>query len=167
MSGNRAWKVGKQGGIETVSVTSGSTVRYSLLFTVVEVNMYVTAPQGVKASQLVCNISSNRLQLGLRGSDRFFIDEETCSTVDTSESSWCMDDDGVINVVLIKAHRGETWESALKGQAVADALTKQEIQKDLMLERFQEENPGFDFRDATFSGSVPDPRTFMGGVKYS
>jgi hypothetical protein len=36
---------------------------YSLLFTVVEMNMYVTAPQGVKALQLLCNISSNRLQL--------------------------------------------------------------------------------------------------------
>jgi hypothetical protein len=35
-----------------------------------------------------------------------------------------------------------------------------------MLERFQEENPGFDFRDATFNGEVPNPRTFMGGVGY-
>jgi hypothetical protein len=127
----------------------------------------VTAPQGVKASQLLCNITSNRLQLGLRGNDRFFIDEETCSKVDTFESSWCMDEQGVINIILIKAHRGETWESALKGQAVVDAFTKQAIQKDLMLERFQEENPGFDFRDAEFSGSVPDPRTFMGGVRYN
>ena len=75
-----------------------------------------------------------------------------------------MDDDGIINIVLIKALCSETWESAIKGQAVVDAFTKQEIQKDLMLERFQEENPGFDFRDADFSGSVPDPRTFMGGA---
>lgn len=68
-----------------------------------------------------------------------------------------MDDDGVINIVLIKAHRGETWECALKGQAVVDAFTKQEIRKDLVLERFQEENPGFDFRDADFIGFVLDP----------
>jgi len=33
-----------------------------------------------------------------------------------------------------------------------------------MLERFQEENPGFHFRDASFIVEVPNPRTFMGGV---
>ncbi|CAN0027242.1 unnamed protein product [Heterosigma akashiwo] len=36
----------------------------------------------------------------------------------------------------------------------------------MMLERFQEENPGFDFSGAEFNGMVPDPREFMGGVKY-
>lgn len=35
-----------------------------------------------------------------------------------------------------------------------------------MLERFQEENPGFDFSNAEFNGMVPDPQKFMGGVKY-
>jgi hypothetical protein len=79
----------------------------------------------------------------------------------------CQQLEDVIAPAIALALHGETWESALKGQAVVDAFTKQEIQKDLMLERFQEENLGFDFRDADFSGSVPDPRTFMGGVKYS
>jgi hypothetical protein len=33
-----------------------------------------------------------------------------------------------------------------------------------MLERFQAENPGFDFSDASFNGqTVPDASTFMGG----
>jgi hypothetical protein len=36
-----------------------------------------------------------------------------------------------------------------------------------MLERFTEENPGFDFSNAEFNGNVPDARNFMGGVKYS
>ena len=36
-----------------------------------------------------------------------------------------------------------------------------------MLERFGEENPGFDFRGAEFNGNVPDARNFMGGVKYN
>ena len=53
------------------------------------------------------------------------------------------------------------------GKGIVDPATKQNIQKDMMLERFQEEHPGFDFRDANINGSVPDPRTFMGGVGYS
>jgi hypothetical protein len=127
--------------------------------------MYVEAPPKVKASQLVCNIQPHRLQLGIRGSDCFFIDEETFSLVDTSESSWYMND-GIINIVLIKAHRGEMWESALKGHA-SDAFHMEEMKRELLLERFGEENAGFDFRDAKFNGAVPDPRTFMGGIKYT
>ena len=46
------------------------------------------------------------------------------------------------------------------------SLFDEQVQKQLMLERFGEENPGFDFSGADFSGSVPDPRNFMGGVKY-
>jgi hypothetical protein len=30
-----------------------------------------------------------------------------------------------------------------------------------MIERFQAENPGFDFSGAEFTGNVPDPKTFM------
>ena len=50
--------------------------------------------------------------------------------------------------------------------AQLDALAQQEAQKKVMLERFQEEHPGFDFSGAEFNGMAPDPRTFMGGVKY-
>jgi hypothetical protein len=46
-------------------------------------------------------------------------------------------------------------------------LEQEEIRKKMMLERFQEENPGFDFSSAEFNGGAPDPRTFMGGVKYT
>jgi hypothetical protein len=35
-----------------------------------------------------------------------------------------------------------------------------------LLERFQQENPGFDFSQATMNGQVPDARTFMGGISY-
>ena len=84
-----------------------------------------------------------------------------------NESSWFLAD-GIIQIVLVKANRGLTWDSALLGRqgAAVDPFTRQDIQKEMMLERFQEENPGFDFRDAEFNGNVPDPRTFMGGVSY-
>jgi hypothetical protein len=47
-----------------------------------------------------------------------------------------------------------------------DPLALQEAQKKVMLERFGEEHPGFDFSGAEFNGMAPDPRTFMGGVSY-
>jgi len=37
-------------------------------------------------------------------------------------------------------------------------MTQSEVQKKILLERFQEENPGFDFSGADINGMVPDPR---------
>mmetsp|Transcript_6197 Transcript_6197/g.12652 ORF Transcript_6197/g.12652 Transcript_6197/m.12652 type:complete len:235 (-) Transcript_6197:1249-1953(-) len=146
-----------------------------------EVTIYIDAPPQVpSAAYIVVNILPTRLQVGLKDHDRFFIDEFTFDKVKTNESSWFLDD-GVITIILSKCFRGQTWEGVLRGNAseqqgggssgetineTVDPLTKQEMQRTLMLERFQEENPGFDFRDATFNGEVPDPRTFMGGVGY-
>ncbi len=147
-----------------------------------EVTIYIDAPPHVpSAANIVVNILPTRLQVGLKDHDRFFIDENTFDKVKTNESSWFLDD-GVITIILAKCFRGQTWEGVLRGNAsrqqvgghsgeivneIIDPLTKQEMQRTLMLERFQEENPGFDFRDATFNGEVPDPRTFMGGVGYN
>jgi len=147
-----------------------------------EVMVYIDAPPQLPSqsptSYIIVNIQSNRLQIGLKGHDRYFIDENTFDKVKVTESSWYLDD-GVITIILAKAYRGQTWEGVLNGHATSqqnsgptiqesiDPFVKQEMQKSMMLERFQEENPGFDFRDASFNGEVPDPRTFMGGVGYN
>jgi len=113
-------------------------------------------------------IQPSRLKLGLSGGSHWFLDEPTFDTVDISESTWSLED-GVITIYLIKAHRGLLWDAALKGNMgiQLDPFAKEDVKKSLLLERFQEENPGFDFRDAQFNGGVPDARTFMGGVNYS
>lgn len=166
-----------------------------------DVTMYIDAPsskqRNVIASDIIVNILHDRLQVGLRGCDRYFIDELTYDKVKAKDSSWYLDDEGVITIILLKCFRGQTWESVLRGHddaaaaasttsipspenvegkggnnisrsgGIVDPFTRQEMQRSLMLERFQEENPGFDFRDATFNGEVPDPQTFMGGVGYN
>ena len=82
------------------------------------------------------------------------------------ESFWMLDN-GELNINLQKMKKGVTWSSVFVGHDEVDPLTRNDVQKKLMLERFQEENPGFDFSNAEFNGSVPDARTFMGGVKYT
>ena len=143
-------------------------------------------PSQRAASFIVVDIEPTRLRVGLRGADRYFIDEATFDKVKVQESSWYLDDGRVITIVLAKAFRGQTWEGVLRGHQRGDTssgdgdeagsgrvsekvdpVTKQAMQRTLLLERFQEENPGFDFRDATFNGEAPDPRTFMGGVGYN
>ena len=92
----------------------------------------------------------------------------------------------VITIYLQKVAKGLVWEAPLRGHNntgsisstssassdrnhnnCLDPIALQDVQKSLLLERWQEENPGMDFRDATFNGgSIPDPRTYMGGIGY-
>jgi len=46
-------------------------------------------------------------------------------------------------------------------------MTETAVKKNILLERFQQENPGFDFSGADVNGMVPDPDKFMGGVSYN
>ena len=159
-----------------------------------DVTIYLPAPP-IPSQQLHCQIFPHRLELGIREliqtQGKYFLQEETFGLVDVSESTWYLEDATTLVIYLAKAKKGEVWDFALKGNhnvntvsnntsskpstsihgkpaiAQLDPMVKQEIQKDMMLERFQEENPGMDFRGAEFNGSVPDPRTFMGGVKYT
>lgn len=140
---------------------------YSWEQTLDEVNLFIPAPPNHKASAFEINIHPQKLQVGLKGHDRYFIDEATFSKVDKFESSWYLDEDeGEINIVLIKAHRGEVWATLTDSSSKLDPLAQDRERQKLMLEKFQEEHRGFDFRNAEFSGSAPDPRTFMDGVQY-
>eukprot|EP00743_Colponemidia_sp_Colp-15_P003072 GILK01003320.1.p1 GENE.GILK01003320.1~~GILK01003320.1.p1 ORF type:complete len:183 (+),score=22.84 GILK01003320.1:52-549(+) len=129
-----------------------------------EVNIYINPPPGVRQKDLDIKIEPRRLSVGLRGNPPF-LQEEFQGLVKTSESFW-MIEDGELHINLQKSAKGETWLAALKGHQALDSFTQSEVQKKLMLERFQEEHPGFDFSGASFSGQAPDPRSFMGGVSY-
>jgi len=133
--------------------------------TLSDLNMYVEVPPGVRAKHLDVRISATQLTIGLKGNPPF-LNEPFTQAVDSTESTWTLED-GVLHFSLTKGSKGSTWESLLKGHTPVDPFTQSEVQKSLMLERFQAENPGFDFSGASFNGSVPDPKTFMGGVGYN
>ncbi|RXI04220.1 hypothetical protein DVH24_038494 [Malus domestica] len=85
----------------------------------------------------------------------------TCP-VKTDCSFWTLEDD-IMHITLQKRDKGQTWASPIVGEGQLDPYSTDLEQKRLMLQRFQEENPGFDFSQAQFTGGCPDPRTFMGG----
>ena len=130
-----------------------------------DINMYIEAPPGVRAKHLEIKFTATQLKVGLKGNPPF-IDEPFTHNINSSESTWTLED-GIIHLSLTKASKGDTWDSLLKGHTAVDPFTQSEVQKSLMLERFQAENPGFDFSGATFNGNVPDPKTFMGGVGHN
>jgi len=132
-----------------------------------ECNIYIRPPPGVTKHHLDIEITTDRLRIGLKGSDPF-IDEATGGAVRVGESFWTLSD-GELNVNMQKMLKADMWECALKGVkgGKVDPYTAEQEKKKLMLERFQEEHPGFDFSDAEFNGNVPSAQDFMGGVKYT
>merc|ERR1719408_561859 len=129
-----------------------------------EVHIYIQPPEGVTKHHLDIKIAPRSVKVGIKGNPPF-LDEETFSLVETDCSFW-MIEDGELHLQLQKAHKAETWAAALKGHGQLDMFSEQEVNKKLMLERFQEEHPGFDFSGASFSGQAPSARTFMGGVHH-
>ncbi|XP_040298092.1 nudC domain-containing protein 2 isoform X2 [Bufo bufo] len=73
----------------------------------------------------------------------------------SDESTWTLEDKKLIRIVLTKSNRdaGNCWPSLLEGEYSADPWVQEEMQKKLTLERFQRENPGFDFSGAEISGN--------------
>ncbi|PRW61363.1 domain-containing 2 [Chlorella sorokiniana] len=124
-----------------------------------EVNLYIRVPEGVGAKQLDVRITRQHLSVGIKGLPPY-LDRDLGGAVKADDSFWTLDE-GELQIQLTKAEEGATWASAIAGHELRDD-EQQADQKRLLLERFQEEHPGFDFSSAEFTGgAVPDPRTFM------
>lgn len=151
-----------------------------------EVIVYITAPpiENLSKQTIDCQITPNHVKLGLKGQDQhFFIDETTYETVELGKSFWCIEEvetttsDApqklqsvkMIVIYLHKANKAKVWENVFVGKFPEIALDPLQVENEkraLLLERYGEEHAGFDFRDAQITGSVPDPRSFMGGVAH-
>ena len=107
-----------------------------------EVNIYIHPPKGIKGSMLSIIIESQHLTVGIKGNPPF-IDEDIMHLVNASDSLWTYIDNE-IQIQLYKSQPGKTWLGVLKGHVLLDAKQQREASKDILLERFQREHPGFD-----------------------
>ncbi|KAB5520397.1 hypothetical protein DKX38_024716 [Salix brachista] len=161
--------------------------------TLEEVNIYINLPPNVPSKQFHCKIQSKHVEVGIKGNSpylnvsyllcfffvfylrldsvclmciiiSFIFQHDLTCPVKTDSSFWTLEDD-IMHITLQKRDKGQTWASPILGEGQLDAYSSDLEQKRLMLQRFQEENPGFDFSQAQFTGNCPDPRTFMGGIR--
>ena len=111
-----------------------------------EVNIYIQPPPGAGARDIECTITNDHVSVGLKGNPPY-LSEDTPAIVMADESYWMMND-GELHLLLAKTHKGQLWDSALKGHmgSQLDMVSVEEEKKRLMRERFQEEHPQFDFR---------------------
>ncbi|XP_051514629.1 nudC domain-containing protein 2-like isoform X2 [Myxocyprinus asiaticus] len=125
--------------------------------TMEEVFIEVNVPLGTSAKEVKCNIGSKQIELHVKG-QQIFKGKLLGSTVG-DEATWTLEDKKLIRIVLMKTNReaGNCWQSLLEGEYAADPWVQDQMQRKLTLERFQRENPGFDFSRAEISGN------FQGG----
>lgn len=145
-------------------VHNGQTV-YEWEQTLEEVRIYLEVPPGVRASNLAIVIRPSHLTIGIKGNPPY-LDHDLGGMIIDEESTWTLDGQQ-LEITLQKMRKAETWPAAFKGHSQLNPVEAEEVKKKLTLERFQQEHPGFDFSGAEFSGMAPDPREFMGGVKYN
>eukprot|EP00878_Enallax_costatus_P007672 GHUV01008032.1.p1 GENE.GHUV01008032.1~~GHUV01008032.1.p1 ORF type:complete len:161 (+),score=40.95 GHUV01008032.1:319-801(+) len=129
--------------------------------TLTEVNMYIPVPPDMKAKEIFCDTTKQHLKFGRKGNPPF-LDMDLYMPVKVSDCIWTLEDN-ILHVTLTKLEQGEPWQAVIKGHEL-DPLTQQQDQQRLLLERFQQEHPGFDFSSAAFNGMAPNARTFMGGL---
>ncbi|KAF2986043.1 hypothetical protein EK904_002201 [Melospiza melodia maxima] len=105
----------------------------------------VRVPPGTRAKDVRCSLRSRHIALAGKLFD---------STV-TDEGTWTLEDRQLIRIVLMKTNRdaGNCWTSLLENEYAADPWVQDQMQRKLTLERFQRENPGFDFSGAEISGN--------------
>uniref|UniRef100_K7FEG7 NudC domain-containing protein 2 n=1 Tax=Pelodiscus sinensis TaxID=13735 RepID=K7FEG7_PELSI len=120
--------------------------------TLEEVFVEVQVPPGTRAKDIQCSLQSRPLGLAA-GKDLFQGKLFDCTIAD--EGMWTLEDRKLIRIVLMKTNRdaGNCWTSLLENEYAADPWIQDQMQRKLTLERFQRENPGFDFSGAEISGN--------------
>ncbi|XP_016404899.1 nudC domain-containing protein 2 isoform X1 [Sinocyclocheilus rhinocerous] len=121
--------------------------------TMEEVFIEVNVPPGTSAKEIKCSIRSKHIELRVK--DQQIFKGKLFGPTVGDEATWTLEDRKLIRIVLMKSNReaGNCWRSLLEGEYAADAWVQDQMQRKLTLERFQRENPGFDFSGAEISGN--------------
>eukprot|EP00051_Salpingoeca_urceolata_P006212 m.82472 g.82472 ORF g.82472 m.82472 type:complete len:196 (+) comp14729_c0_seq4:200-787(+) len=124
-----------------------------LTFPRVQVVVVVEAGEGTRGKDVSVDIFPQRICCKIKGKTIF--EGKLGGVVVVDDSLWTVEDRRLVRIVLTKSGRraDNTWPSLLEGQYAADAGTFDEMQKKMTLERFQRENPGFDFSGADLTGN--------------
>lgn len=122
--------------------------------TVSEVTILVQIESGTRGKQ--CKVEIKPKSIKCQVKDKIIFQGKLYSTVIEDESVWTIEDQKLLRIQLVKADertKDNCWISLLENQFIPDVLTLTEMRKKLDLERFQIENPGFDFSGAKLDKS--------------
>lgn len=116
-------------------------------------------PAGTRGKDVAYVLTPNSIKVGLKGKTAV-LDGKLSAGVVPGESLWTLED-GIVEIALQKQVKHVSWESVVEGGPKMDPVSKDQLDKKMMLEKFQSQHPGFDFSGADFSGQLPsDPASF-------
>ncbi|XP_013388853.1 nudC domain-containing protein 2 [Lingula anatina] len=120
--------------------------------TIDEIYVEIVVPDGTNSKDIKCDIKPKKIKVSVKGDT--VIDGEFVSPIHADESVWTLEDKKLVEMCLPKdkATAANCWTSLLVGQYEADPFTYDQMEKKMTLQRFQYENPGFDFSNADISG---------------
>eukprot|EP00056_Hartaetosiga_gracilis_P016651 m.5586 g.5586 ORF g.5586 m.5586 type:complete len:152 (-) comp4413_c0_seq1:98-553(-) len=121
--------------------------------TLEEVTICVNVPEGTRTKELKIDINPSALSVKLK--DQPIMDGLLFATIVEDNSCWTLEDRKLVRIYLSKSNKeaGATWHSLLKDKYFLHGSELDETQKKMTLERYQTENPGFDFSSAEITGN--------------
>ncbi|KAL6066886.1 NudC domain-containing protein 2 [Balamuthia mandrillaris] len=147
---------------EKAGTVDAHTPNYDWTQTIDEVRVQVPVPEGTRGRDLEVLIKSDHLKVKLKAQTTALVEGPLFAKVKAKDSIWTLEDNKVVNIVLSKSIAHQSWKALIQGEHELDPFTADQMEKKMLLERFQGEHPGFDFSGAEFSGQLPqDPKNFM------
>ncbi|GAB6026013.1 hypothetical protein CHUAL_011976 [Chamberlinius hualienensis] len=123
--------------------------------TVNEVSIEVNVPVGTRGPEVRVNVKPK--YISVKHKDQLIFEGELCYPVVADETIWTIEEKKLVHIQLTKADpmsETKTWTSLLAGgQYAPDLITLRDMETKIDLEKFQIENPGFDFSGAKLSKS--------------
>ncbi|XP_076067240.1 nudC domain-containing protein 2-like isoform X2 [Oratosquilla oratoria] len=122
--------------------------------TVAELHIEVEVPEGTRAKAISVSVQPTKIKVVVAGTT--IIEGKLYSVVREDETLWTLEDKKILHIVMSKAdpmHKEKVWEGLLTDNYTADPWVLLEMRKKLDLERFQMENPGFNFSGAQLAKS--------------
>jgi len=122
--------------------------------TLSDITVEVDLEQGTKGKEVKLSIAPRKIQCQVKGATVF--EGDLPNPVLADESIWTVEDRRLLRILLVKGGQVDFWPSLLVQQHIADPITVQQMRKKLDLERYQIENPGFDFSGAELDKKYDD-----------
>eukprot|EP00795_Rhopilema_esculentum_P000826 gene826-10568_t len=121
--------------------------------TIEDVQILIKVDKGTVSKAIKCNIYPKKIRVVIK--ENTILEGNLFDKVVADECIWTLEDREDLRITLVKVNKdaANCWKSLLEDKFPVDPWTFSEMEKKMVLERFQRENPGFDFSKSDVSGN--------------
>jgi len=98
----------------------GTTDKYTWTQTLSALEVYVHVRPGIKAKQVVCDIGTDSLKVGIKGEPSLILNGKMESKVKPDDCMWTLIDNKVVQITLEKLDGMKWWSCVMKGDPTID-----------------------------------------------